>query len=444
MTHMRDFLPHTWLLLPLLGGLALIVALLAVGKVPLSYNVRNLVTRWKTSIVTALAFTVVIGLLTYMMAFVAGMNKLTEGSGQPGNVIALSDGATDEAFSNITPDVKTYNIPSDVQKLIRRDAAGKPLISLEVYVIVSQQLPNPQPGGPHRRFVQMRGLENIDTAAAVHGMELLDGRWWNPAGVDQQDGSVYEAVVGEGTARTFAQDLGVDGLIPLGHVLDIGDHKWKVVGIMKSAGTTYGSEVWTLDRTIQQNFGRKNSYSCAVFRSSDGPNAKKLAAGLKKMQEDLAVQAVPETEYFSKLADTNNQFLIAILFVAVVMALGGVLGVMNTMFAAISQRSKDIGVLRLLGFTRGHILTSFLLESLLIGLAGGLLGCALGYLANGTTASSIVSGGPGGGNKSVVLRLVVDANILATGLLFTLFMGGFGGLVPSLSAMRLKPLESLR
>jgi len=443
---MRDYLPNTWLLLPLLGGLALIVVLMAVGKVPLSYNFRNLVVRWKTTAVTALAFTVVIFLLTVMLAFVTGMNRLTEGSGQPGNVIALMDGATDEAFSNITADVKTYssNIPADVQKLIRRDAAGKLLISLEVYVIVSQTLPNPRPDGPQRRFVQMRGLENVAAAATVHGLELLDGRWWNPAGVDQTANDTYEVVLGEGIAHTFAQDEGLDGLIPLGHVLNIGDHKWKVVGIMKSSGTTYGSEVWTVDRTIQNNFGRKNSYSCAVLRSNDGPAAKKLAVGLKKMQEDLAIQAVPETEYFAKLGETNQQFLVAILFVAVVMAVGGVLGVMNTMFAAISQRTKDIGVLRLLGFTRGHILTSFLLESLLIALVGGLLGCAIGYLANGMTASSIVSGGPGGGNKSVVLKLVVDANILATGMLFTLFMGGFGGLIPSLSAMRLKPLESLR
>jgi ABC-type antimicrobial peptide transport system permease subunit len=117
---------------------------------------------------------------------------------------------------------------------------------------------------------------------------------------------------------------------------------------------------------------------------------------------------------------------------------------MNTMYAAISQRTKDIGVLRILGFRRGQILVSFLLESLLIALVGGLVGCALGYLFDGMSASSTLSSGPGGGGKSVMLRLVVDGNTLAAGLLFTLIMGALGGLVPSLSAMRLKPLESLR
>jgi ABC-type antimicrobial peptide transport system permease subunit len=108
------------------------------------------------------------------------------------------------------------------------------------------------------------------------------------------------------------------------------------------------------------------------------------------------------------------------------------------MFAAISQRRHDIGVLRLLGFARWQILSSFFLEALLIALVGGLLGCALGYLADGWTASTIV------GDKPVVLNLKMDGDTLAAGILFTLGMGALGGLLPSLSAMRVKPLESLR
>jgi len=118
--------------------------------------------------------------------------------------------------------------------------------------------------------------------------------------------------------------------------------------------------------------------------------------------------------------------------------------VMNTMFAAISQRTKDIGMLRILGFARWQVLVSFFLETLVIALAGGLLGCALAYLFfDGATATSIVSSGQGGG-KTVVLKLIVDANTVAIGVLFTLIMGALGGLVPALSAMRLRPLESLR
>ena len=142
------------------------------------------------------------------------------------------------------------------------------------------------------------------------------------------------------------------------------------------------------------------------------------------------------------LGETNKQFLGAIIFVAVIMAIGGVFGVMNTMFAAISQRSKDIGVLRIMGYARRQILISFLLESLLLALVGGLLGCLLGWMADGWTARSIISSG--GGGKFVVLRLVVNRDILGTGLLLSLFMGGLGGFIPALSAMRLRALESLR
>jgi ABC-type antimicrobial peptide transport system permease subunit len=116
---------------------------------------------------------------------------------------------------------------------------------------------------------------------------------------------------------------------------------------------------------------------------------------------------------------------------------------MNTMFAAISQRSKDIAVLRLLGYGRWQILASFLMESLVIAVVGGLLGLALGSLLNGLTATSVVASGTGGG-KSIVFALVVDQLVVFAGLALIVVMGLVGGLIPSLSAMRLRPLESLR
>jgi len=117
---------------------------------------------------------------------------------------------------------------------------------------------------------------------------------------------------------------------------------------------------------------------------------------------------------------------------------------MSTKFVAISQRTKDIGVLRILGFAPWQLLVSFFLEALLLAFLGGLAGCALGWLAIGWTASSIVSSGQGGGGKFVVLKLVVDHQILGVGMLFSLLMGAFGGLFPALSAMRLKPLDAVR
>jgi ABC-type antimicrobial peptide transport system permease subunit len=113
------------------------------------------------------------------------------------------------------------------------------------------------------------------------------------------------------------------------------------------------------------------------------------------------------------------------------------------MFAAIRQRTTDISVLRILGFARWQVLVSFLLESLLIAALGGLAGCVLGYLGNGVTTTSVVDTN-GGGLKRVSFQMVVDGTTLAAAVLFTLVMGLLGGLLPALSAMRQKPLESLR
>jgi putative ABC transport system permease protein len=154
--------------------------------------------------------------------------------------------------------------------------------------------------------------------------------------------------------------------------VELGPRRWKVVGIMKTAGTTFDSEVWASDRAVAtKTFGRENSYSSYAIRTANSADAAFVAKQLKDWRGEWAFDAFPETEYYAKFNLTTRLFLIAILVVAVIMAAGGALGITNTMFAAISQRSKDIGVLRLLGFTRGQVLTSFLLESLVIALIGG-------------------------------------------------------------------------
>ena len=150
-----------------------------------------------------------------------------------------------------------------------------------------------------------------------------------------------------------------------------------------------------------------------------------------------------ETAFFSAMTATNQQFLVASLVLCLIMSLGGVFGVMNTMFAAISQRTRDIGVLRLLGYKRWQILVSFLFESVMLAIIGGAFGCALGSLADGWTASSVVASSTGGG-KFIVLRMTVDFSTLALGMLLAVVMGFVGGLIPSLSAMRLTALEALR
>jgi hypothetical protein len=432
----------------LYGSLGLIAVgmflLWYLGKVPAGYNLRNLMIRWKTTLMTALAFTLVVALMTVMMAFVNGMYSLTQNSGQPGNVIVLSSGSNDEGFSSLAFD--------DVANVERIEgiasAGGKRLASKEVFVIANQQRQVAPGQPPRRRFLQVRGLEDPQIAAQVHGLALLPGgQWFSDAGVEEAPegaGQVYlQGVLGHGIATELGNDRLVDKRpLTVGDTFEMADRTWKVVGILDSDGSTFDSEIWGKRQVVGQQFGKETSYSSFVVRAHDERQAAELAQSLKNSKQ-VALNALTEKEYFSNMGETSRTFMYAIVVVAVVMGVGGVFGVMNTMFAAISQRIKDIGVLRILGYGRRHILMSFLLESLVLALLGGLLGCALGSLADGWTARSVV-GGAGGGGKFVVLHLVVSKEILATGVLLSLVMGGLGGFLPALRAMRMRALESLR
>ncbi|MEI7684936.1 MAG: ABC transporter permease [Planctomycetota bacterium] len=425
---------------PVLASLfSLFVAIFPIPKVPLIYNLRNLQVRWLTALVTSIAIVLVVALMTFMLAFVKGMDKLTEGSGKPGNILILADGATDEAFSRLEP-YGVQQLPQDVQNVIARTANGDYLFTKEVYVIVTHLATNPITGDRKRRFCQMRGIDDPVLAGAIHDIELMDigghkSRWFAPTGEK-------EVVLGNGVAKAFAKDLGKEILVP-GDEVEIGNWTWKVVGVMSPASSTFGSEIWVHDRIVQDNFGRANSYSSFVLQVKDPARTRAAAEALKKIGT-IAFTVTPERDYYAKMSQTTDQFRYACYFVAIVMAIGGVLGVMITMFAAVSQRAKDIGVLRLLGFARWQILSSFMLETLAIGVIGGVLGVALGSLCNGVTVSSIVSSGPGGGGKSVVLQMTVDFALMMAGMLFALVMSAIGGFIPAIFAMRLRPLESLR
>jgi ABC-type antimicrobial peptide transport system permease subunit len=417
--------------------------------VPVRYNLRNLQVRWRSTLATALAFTLVVALLTVMLAFVQGMNRLTEGSGQPDNVIVLSQGAVDEAFSNLPPGVSVFRLPKEAQDAIRREPAdpgtpGKYWSVREVYVVANQELSPTEAGEERERFLQIRGVDDPLLAGKVHGIELAQGAWFSPSGVNPRTGE-YEIVLGEGIARVLGSDQGGRPPGP-GDLVTIGPRRWYVTGVMKPTGSVFGSEVWARDELVARYFGNVKdgavSYTSLVVRVKDPALVRHAAEQIKKPNPLGSLEAFPEAEYYAKQNQTSQQFLGAIAAVAAVMAFGGILGIMNTMFAAVSLRIKDIGVLRLLGFTRWQILRSFLLESVVIALLGGLLGCALGAMADGWTTTSIITNE--GNGRTVDFKLVVDGGVLAAGVLFTLLMGAAGGLLPAAASMQLRPLEALR
>jgi hypothetical protein len=457
---------------PLAVGWALVIVyaldliiLLLIGRVPLAYNTRNLIVRWRIAILTAVAFTAVVGLLTALLAFVNGMYALAADSGQPGNVLVLAEGQNDEVVSNLgysdvamieretstlDPDDQPLRRPVRVKR-IQLDGREQPMASKETYCIVNRPVENDP---TRRQFVQVRGILDPAMAGKVHEIPLLAGEWFSgagvrtPAGARPGDRDQIEAVLGPGIAGELGKQQGKESL-RLGDTFGLGDREWVVVGIMKTDGTSFASEVWAKHDRVSKLFN-KVGYTSLLLRVEDDGGADATAARaaafadhLKRRFNNPKVNALTETEYYAKLSENNQVFLYGSIIVAVVMALGGIFGVMNTMFAAVAQRIKDIGVMRILGFKRWQVLVSFMLESMVIALAGGLLGMALGSLCHGLTATSVISSASGGG-KSVMLRLVVDARVLMAGAIFTLVMGRLGGLIPALSATRLKVLDALR
>ncbi|MFM7113558.1 MAG: ABC transporter permease [Planctomycetota bacterium] len=521
------------ILAALLTAVALVVPRLGwIGKLLSRYNARNIVVRWPITLMLLAAFTLQVGIVVVMLSFVRGLQYLTAGSSVPGNVIVLSEGATDDLFSNLG-----YRDSSDAERhpLVLRDQDdpdSKPLASWEVYVVVNQPLPLPiingrrlgcrftgeslelasvSSSGPlaaaglkagdtisrwasrpiesqddlrmvlsgrqagkvpvdfsragtaassmvnldylnklerARRFLQVRGIDDPGRSLRVHNMKLVAGQTFSQAGVrpigeGDQRRTAVEAILGEGIARTLASDLDKATLEP-GDLFSLGDstQPFIVAGIMGSQGSTFDSEIWAKHSLVGRKFG-KDSYSTIVLRTAGATEAAELAKDLTDNFKKAALRARTETDYYESLNQTNQQFLVAILFVAVVVGIGGILGLMNTMFAAISQRIKDIGVLRILGYSGFQVMTAFLFEALLLAIVGGLLGCAAGSLGDGFTASSIISSGAGGG-KNVVLRMTVDGTILMAGMATAFIMGLLGGLLPAINSTFIKPLEALR
>lgn len=553
-----------WQFLGLLGAVALTVVFLALvvphlgwlGKILSRYNSRNLVVRWPITLMLLSAFILQVGIVVVMLAFVRGLEALTEGSSIPGNVIVMSEGSTDELFSNLG-----FSDISDIERLplVLRDESTtdrKPLASWEVYVVVNQPLPdavvnsrkfggtfapdsltvqavekqglvatltavasdpfspiaavrrakgpldmaglepgdkiisfNGRPVGNHdelrrvmlgkqdgeitlgyergtqvleakfpvdsfrildraRRFLQVRGIDSPETSLQVHGFTLKSGTVFSQAGVRTvkvggMERTAVEGILGEGIARTLGSDVGKASLEE-GDLFYLGDSEqpFVVAGISSTAGSTFDSEIWAKHSLVGRKFG-KNNFSTVVLRTNGAQEAQSLSKELRDEYKKAAVRAQTEKEYYSSLNSTNQQFLIAISFVAAIVTVGGVLGLMNTMFAAISQRMKDIGVLRILGFSGFQVLTAFLFEALILAFIGGLLGCAAGSLADGFTASSIISSGQGGG-KSVVLRMTVDTKIILSGMAVAMVIGLLGGAIPAFNATRIKPLDALR
>lgn len=383
--------------------------------IPITYNVRNLLVRKTTTIMTALGVALTVAVMLGVGTLVEGLRTSLVAGGDPLHLIVMRQGSTAELVSVVSKeDFDVIKFSPGIAKL-----DGEPMASHEVVSVVNLPL---RGDASSEANISVRGLSPMGIKLR-HDVELLEGRWFTPG--------MREMVVGRGVNGKRA---GTD----IGDKIFYGRGDWEVVGVFSAGQSSFNSEIWIDVNLAGADLGRGSSLSSVLVRADDSAAAVALQ-NLVADDQRLGLEAERESEYYAKQMVSADPIRYLGMFVAVIMAIGSCFAAMNTMFAAVANRSHEIGVLRLLGFSRTSVLTSFVLESLLLSIMGGLLGCVLVLPLNGLEGR--IGNFMTFAETTFQFRLTLD--YVFGGLLFAATMGIMGGLLPAWLAARREVLRSL-
>jgi putative ABC transport system permease protein len=393
--------------------------------IPISYNVRNLKLRKGLTAMTALGIALTVTTAIFLMALLAGLQRAFVSSGNPQNVLVLRKGSEAELSGGfdaaLFPTLKV--LPG-----IAKDSHGEPMVSGEwVVVIVLPRKDNTGEVNVTVRGMMPDGLEMRQLPMGpkgAPGVTLVDGRWF-------QTGQ-REVVVSKSIRDRFAH-------ANIGDSMEFGKGSWKVVGVFDAGGSAYESEVWGDVNQMASDFDRQGGYSSAYLHAVDAVAADALTHRVSDDQR-LKLEGVLEKDYYAKQTSSGAPIKYIGIVVAIIMAIGSSFAAMNTMYAAVAYRGREIATLRVLGFSRPSILTSFVLESLLLALLGAFVGILLMLPFNGmeTGTSNAVT------FSEVVFALRITPQVAGYAVLFALIMGFLGGLFPAWHAARQNILSALR
>lgn len=385
--------------------------------IPIIYNVRSVRARWVSAIVAVLGIAGTVGVFLAMLALARGFHATLIASGSAENAIIRRAGATGEMDSVVTLD--QARIVHDAPGVAR--AAGQPLVSSEVVVIASFPL---KATGTDAN-VQVRGVSS-NVLEVRRNVRMTQGRFLKPG--------VSELVVGKNAAASYAG-------FQLGQTVRFGGATWKVVGILDGGGSAFDSEIWCDARVLNQAYKRPENIFQSVTVRLTSPAALTELKDALSTDPRMTAQVDREVEFYEKQSRALTT-LITVLgsIVAVVMGVGAVFGALNTMYAAVAERSREIATMRAIGFGAGSITLSFIVEALFIALVGGLLGCVAVLPLNGLTTGTI--------NWQTFSHLAfafrVTPPLLGLGLLFAMLMGLVGGVPPAIRAARRPVALALR
>ena len=383
--------------------------------IPLAYNLRNLVVRKTTTIMTALGIALTVTVLLAILGLVSGLRATLSASGDPLNVLVLRKGSDSELVSNFT---RAQFQDLKFKRGIATGRDGQPLASLELVTVVN--LANVD--NPDGTNLSVRGLTQVGIEMRK-GLHIESGRWF-------QQGR-RELVVGKSAAARFPD-------AQIGKKIKLGRGDWEIVGVMAAGNSAQGSEIWGDLNQIASDLQRVEVLSSALVRATDEVTAKALVNDISNDQR-LNMTAMSEKEYYELQTSQAAPVEFTGVFVAIIMAIGSSFAAMNTMYAAVARRAREIGTLRVLGFSRGSILFSFWVEAVLLSALGGVLGCLLALPLNGITT------GIGNSNFSeTAFDFRVTPQSMLFGIAFAVVLGSIGGLFPARMASKKEILTALR
>jgi len=384
--------------------------------IPITYNVRNLKLRKGLTIMTTLGIALTVTTAIFLMALLEGLNRAFVTSGDSLNVLALRKGSEAELSggfdAQLLPTIR--NLPG-----IAKDRHGEPMVSGEWVVLIVL----PRKDGTGEVNVTVRGMmpDGLELRPRV---KLVEGHWFTPG--------QREVVVSQSIHKRFS-DANV------GDSMQFGKGPWKVVGVFDAGGSAYESEIWGDVNQMASDFDRQGGFSSAYLRATDPISADALKNRVSDDQR-LKLDGILETEYYAKQTRSGAPIKFVGLIVAIAMAIGSSFAAMNTMYAAVAYRSREIATLRVIGFSRPSILTSFVIESLLLSLLGAMVGIGLMLPFNGMTTgtSNAVT------FSEVVFSLRMTPTVILTAILFGVVMGLLGGFAPAWHAARQDIIAALR
>lgn len=384
---------------------------------PISYNIRNVRVRWQVTLLAISGIALVVAVFSILLSMSAGFQAALRSTGQPDNAMIVQRGSASELTSGIGID--TRNIIIADERIARRPD-GTPLAAWDWVVVMS--LPKVDNGGPTN--VTLRAV--IPAAFEVRGgIKIVEGKNFQP-GLD-------EVIVGK---KIMGR---IEGL-KVGQRLKYMDKSFTVVGEFESQGGAFESEIWGDFDVMGAMFKRGSGSNSLVVRMKDASQVPALDKWIRA-QPQMQLQALPETKYYSDQAGPLALILKGLAaFVAFVMGVGAVFGAMNTMYAVVASRTREIGTLRALGFSRLAILSSFVMESVFLALTAGFIGLLLAWPMNGFSTGTAQTQS----FSEVAFSFRITPGIIATGMIFAGMMGLIGGLLPALRAARMPITRALR